>query len=83
MNELKNCAMVREVHVYGQSLVLGEKGFDGQHMGIGKKLMMEAERIAKENGYKKLAVISWIGVREYYRKLRYVFDNPYMIKNLK
>ena len=74
--------MVREIHVYGQALNLGEKGVDGQHIGLGKKLMKEAERIAKENGYKRLAVISGVGVREYYKKLGYKLEGPYMIKSL-
>ena len=84
LDELKEAAIVREVHVYGKSIKIGEKGMDGQHIGIGKKLMKEAEKIAKENGYKKLAVISGIGVREYYRKLGYELgkDKIYMIKNL-
>lgn len=52
-----------------------------QHKGLGKKLMAEAERIAKEK-YKcdKIAVISGIGVREYYSKLGYVLDGAYMVK---
>ena len=82
MKELDGCAIVRELHVYGQALKIGKKGIDGQHTGIGKKLMKEAERIVKNNGYKKLAVISGVGVREYYRKLGYELKGNYMIKNL-
>jgi elongator complex protein 3 len=75
-------AMVREIHVYGQALNLGDKGNEGQHIGMGKKLMAEAEKISRENGYKRLAVISGVGVREYYRKLGYSLEGPYMIKKL-
>lgn len=82
IEDLKNCAMVREIHVYGKSLNIGEEGIEGQHIGIGKKLMKEAEKIAKENGFKKLAVISGIGVREYYKKLGYELKGYYMIKEL-
>ena len=82
MEELKGCAIVRELHVYGKSLNIGEKGKDGQHIGIGKKLMKEAERITKEKGYEKLAVISGVGVREYYKKLGYELIGPYMIKEM-
>jgi elongator complex protein 3 len=82
MEGLQDCAMVREIHVYGQALSLGEKGKDGQHIGLGKKLMEEAERVAKENGHKRLAVISGVGVREYYKKLGYKLEGPYMIKTL-
>ena len=81
-NDEGGTAMVREIHVYGQSLNIGEKGTEGQHIGIGKKLMQEAERISKENGFKKLAVISGVGVREYYRNLGYKLEGPYMIKEL-
>jgi len=83
MEELKDCAIVRELHVYGKSLNIGEKGKDGQHIGIGKRLMKEAERITKEKGYDKLAVISGVGVREYYKKLGYKLLGPYMVKELK
>ena len=76
-----NKAIIREVHVYGQSLKLGEKG-DIQHKGLGKWLMGEAEKIVKGNKIKELKVISGIGVREYYKKLGYELDKTYMIKFL-
>lgn len=82
LKELKNSAIIREVHVYGQSLNLGEKGKESQHTGLGKKLMAEAEKIAKKHRYKKIAVISGIGVREYYRKLGYKLDGSYMVKKI-
>ena len=73
---------IRELHVYGQSTALGEKGLV-QHKGYGKKLMKEAENISKKEwGCKKLLVISGIGVKEYYRKLGYSKDGPYMSKKL-
>ena len=53
-----------------------------QHKGLGKKLMAQAEKIAKKNNYKKIAVIAGIGVREYYRKLGYKLKNSYMIKKI-
>jgi len=83
LTELKDCALIREVHVYGQSLNIGVKGEKGQHSGLGKWLMQEAEQIAKNNGFNKIAVISGIGVREYYRKLGYSLDGEYMIKDIK
>jgi len=51
-------------------------------MGFGKKLMIEAEKISQKNGYSKIAVISGIGVREYYRKLGYKLEGTYMVKKL-
>ncbi|MBI5696902.1 MAG: tRNA uridine(34) 5-carboxymethylaminomethyl modification radical SAM/GNAT enzyme Elp3 [Thaumarchaeota archaeon] len=79
----KTC-IVRELHVYGKSLKIGERE-DGQiqHSGLGKSLMNEAEKIAREEfDAKKLLVISAIGTREYYRKIGYALDGPYMAKKL-
>lgn len=73
--------IIRELHVYGQSLKLGETG-RVQHNGLGKWLMEEAEKISKENKCKKILVISGIGVREYYRKLGYQLEDSYMVKLL-
>lgn len=78
---LKN-AIIRELHVYGQSLKLGEKGEFGQHTGLGKWLMLEAEKITKKNKIKRLSVISGVGVREYYKKLGYELEESYMVKDL-
>ena len=79
----KKPAGIRELHVYGISTGLGKKG-DIQHKGLGIKLMLEAERIAKEEyDIKKLIVISGMGVREYYQvKMGYKKDGPYMVKKL-
>jgi elongator complex protein 3 len=76
------CALIRELHVYGVVKKFGEIGNQSQHVGFGKRLMAEAEKIAKENGYKKMAVISGVGVREYYKKLGYHFEGTYMVKEL-
>jgi len=78
---LSKIAIIRELHVYGEQILIGKKG-SWQHKGYGKKLLKEAEKIAKENGYKKIYVISGIGVREYYRKVGYRKDKYYMSKTL-
>lgn len=75
-------ALIRELHVYGTVKKFGEEGDQSQHVGFGKRLMTEAERIAKENNYKKIAVISGVGVREYYKKLGYHLDGSYMVKSI-
>ncbi len=67
-------AMIRELHVYGPALNLGQKGIMSQHLGLGKKLMKEAEKIARASGRKKVRVISGVGVREYYYALGYELD---------
>ncbi|MEK7538918.1 MAG: tRNA uridine(34) 5-carboxymethylaminomethyl modification radical SAM/GNAT enzyme Elp3 [Patescibacteria group bacterium] len=79
---LQGAALVRELHTYGRMAQVGEVGTQSQHMGFGKRLLLEAERIAREAGYKKLAVISGIGVREYYRKQGYQLEGTYMVKYL-
>ena len=80
---LKNVAIIRELHTYGQMVRISEEGGQSQHRGFGRRLMEEAEKIAHEAGYKKMAVISGVGVREYYRTLGYELDRTYMVKTLK
>ncbi len=83
--ELEDAALVRELHVYGSEVSVGTDGADDQHQhrGYGRRLMAEAEAIAADAGYDKLAVISGIGAREYYReKLGYHQDGPYVSKYL-
>ena len=80
---LKDTAIVRELHTYGQLVRISEEGGQSQHRGFGRRLMEEAERVAREAGYKKIAVISGVGVREYYRTLGYELNRTYMIKILK
>jgi elongator complex protein 3 len=83
--ELKERAsIVRELHVYGSVVPIHNRDpTKFQHQGFGTLLMEEAERIAREeHGSIKLAVISGVGTRDYYRKLGYELDGPYMSKNL-
>lgn len=80
--ELKNAALIRELHTYGKLIPLKTKSKGVQHEGFGKRLMIEAEKIAKKNKLKKIAVISGIGVREYYQKLEYHLEGTYMVKNI-
>lgn len=77
-------SIVRELHVYGS--VVPVESLDPakfQHQGFGTLLMEEAERIARdEHGSQKLAVISGVGTRNYYRKLGYHLEGPYMVKSI-
>ncbi|MFB6179788.1 MAG: tRNA uridine(34) 5-carboxymethylaminomethyl modification radical SAM/GNAT enzyme Elp3, partial [Halorientalis sp.] len=58
-------------------------GDQQQHRGYGRQLLRKAEALAVEGGYEKLAVLSGIGVRQYYRqKLGYKQDGPYVSKQL-
>jgi ELP3 family radical SAM enzyme/protein acetyltransferase len=86
--EINGCALIREVHVYGQSLGVGSAGSDtktdsGQHRGYGKMLVTAAEKIAAEHGFHEVAVIAGVGTREYYKnKCGYTLDQYYMKKSI-
>lgn len=77
-------AIIREVHTYGKLAKINKKDKTSpQHIGLGKKLISEAEKIAKkEFGLNKIVVISGVGVREYYRNLGYKLEKTYMVKYL-
>ncbi|TRY99833.1 hypothetical protein DNTS_014888 [Danionella cerebrum] len=83
--ELKGgVSIVRELHVYGSVVPVSSRDPSKfQHQGFGMMLMEEAERIAREeHGSGKLAVISGVGTRNYYRKMGYELEGPYMMKSL-
>lgn len=79
-------AMIRELHVYGNVETI-KRWSDKmkktvQHTWFGRQLMEIAENISQQHHYKKLSVISGIGVRAYYRKLWYKLEWTYMIKKI-
>lgn len=79
-DELNNCAIIREVHVYGPSLELKkDSSGQAQHLGLGTKLIEKAKELTKQTGFNKLAVISSIGTREYYDKRGFKLDRYYQI----
>lgn len=81
--ELSWCAIIREVHTYWLHTSVWEKDWNTQHFGFGRKLLLEAERIAREEYWlNKIAVIAWVWVREYYEKNWYKKAWTYMIKML-
>lgn len=83
LNELKDAAIIRELHTYGPQVPIDEKNKSAvQHFGFGKKLMREAEAICRKEKIKKIAVISGIGARGYYKKLGYKLEGTYLIKNV-
>ena len=82
--ELENAAMIREVHVYGVAVGIGEsKSGRAQHLGLGTQMLEQAVEIVSERGYEKLAVISAVGTREYYRKRGFVDGELYQHRMLK
>jgi len=77
-------AFIRELHTYGQSVEIAKKQKGAsQHKGFGKELVKTALDICKQNNVKKLAVISGVGVRDYYRKLGAKLDGNYMVFDVK
>ena len=81
--DLAGAALVREVHVFGQSLAVGaEQVGAAQHMGLGTRLLDRASKIALSAGFNKLAVIAAVGTRLYYEKRGFVRGELYMVKTL-
>jgi elongator complex protein 3 len=83
IDELNASAIIREVHVYGLLMAIGERQAGrSQHLGLGSFLIDRAEQIAAENGYQNLAVISSVGTRQYYRGLGFVDDELYQHRKI-
>ena len=80
----KDSALVRELHVYGPEVRIGDEssGSEFQHKGWGKRLLERAEEIAATDGRKHILVRSGIGVRQYYRNLGYEDFGAYLKKNI-
>jgi elongator complex protein 3 len=79
--DLAGCALIREIHVYGQALGIGsEKEGAAQHIGLGTKLIEEAVSLSGDRGFSKLAVISAIGTRNYYRSRGFTDGTIYQIR---
>ena len=82
----KNASLVRELHVFGYVVPIGEDPIPSQqiqHRGIGTRLLMEAEKISREEfDRNKQIVISATGTKQYYRKRGYYDDGPYVSKLL-
>jgi elongator complex protein 3 len=83
MKDLRGAAIIREVHIYGQSVGVGEETNGAvQHAGLGTDLLQKAERIARQRGYARLAVISAIGTRPYYLARSFERGELYLVKSL-
>lgn len=80
---LKGAAIIRELHTYGTALNIDQRDPKAaQHKGYGRLLMQEAEEMAAAEGFDHMAVISGLGVREYYKMLGYQEQDTYMVKTL-
>ncbi len=75
-------AIIRELHVYGELVPIGND-HQIQHSGLGKELLKIAEKLVVKNKINRLAIISGVGVRQYYRHLGYHLQKTYLVKRLK
>ena len=81
--DLDGAALIREVHVYGQSLPVGvEQSGAAQHVGLGTQLLQEAEEIARKNGFQRIAVIAAVGTRPYYEARGFRPGELYLVKEI-
>jgi len=83
IEEIKDSAMIRELHVYGPVVHFGKSDQDkAQHLGLGTQLINKAVKIASAEGYKNLAVISAIGTQAYYQKQGFTQGPLYMHRSI-
>ncbi len=82
ITEIREAAMVREVHVYGPAQELGRRGWGEQHRGIGTRLLDLAAELARQADFSDLAVIAAVGTRAYYRERGFVEGDLYPIRQL-
>ncbi len=83
LSDLEGAALIREVHVYGQSLPVGvDQQGAAQHSGLGTRLLTEAEQVARAAGFLRLAVIAAIGTRRYYQARGFECGELYLVKEL-
>ncbi|MCX6034991.1 MAG: GNAT family N-acetyltransferase, partial [Chloroflexi bacterium] len=81
--ELDGSAIIREVHIYGQSLAVGtEQSGAAQHTGLGTRLLAEADNLARVKGYRRMAVIAAVGTRYYYLERGFERGELYLVKML-
>jgi elongator complex protein 3 len=83
IGELDGAALIREVHIYGQQLSLGQRSAGrAQHSGLGSRLIEVAVEVAKAAGYTRIAVISAVGTRGYYRQRGFQDGALYQVRDL-
>ena len=83
VDEIAECAMIRQIHVYGPALSVGaDSAGEAQHSGIGQHLIARACAIARGHGYRRLAVIAATGTRDYYRRWGFELGQLYMTMRL-
>jgi elongator complex protein 3 len=83
LSDLDGAAIIREIHVYGQSLEVGqERRGAAQHAGLGTHLLELAEETARHQGYHRIGVIAAVGTRHYYLKRGFERGEYYLVKTI-
>lgn len=83
LEEIAGSALIREVHVYGPALSIGdEKPGAAQHNGLGSQLLDAAAQISRRQGFRRLSVIAATGTRGYYAARGFTLCELYMHKEL-
>jgi elongator complex protein 3 len=83
MPEINGATLIREVHIYGQSLEVGtDLSGAAQHSGLGTALLEKAEELARNASYRQIAVIAAVGTRLYYEKRGFKRSPFYMTKEI-
>lgn len=82
ISEIREAAMIRELHIYGPAQALGQRGGAVQHRGLGTQLLNVAADIASQAGFGELAVIAAVGTRPYYRERGFTAGDLYPIRRL-
>ena len=80
--EIREVAMVRELHIYGPAQALGQRGGAAQHRGLGTQLLDVAADIARQAGFGELAVIAAVGTRPYYHERGFTAGTLYPTRRL-
>ncbi len=81
----KDSGIVRMLYVFGKLVSVGSESQQGawQHLGFGRRMLEEAEKIAMDKyDSKNMVILSGVGSRPYYRKWGYELKGPYMVKKL-
>ncbi len=81
-----NTALVRELHIFGPEVpISGQASGAAQHKGLGKALLREAERIARDEFQaERMIILSGTGAKEYYRiEFDCASEGDYMVKTLR
>jgi elongator complex protein 3 len=83
LEEIAGSALIREVHVYGPALSIGdEKPGAAQHVGLGTQLIDAAQRISSDAGFRRLSVIAATGTRAYYAGRGFTMGELYMHRDI-